>query len=171
MTTKYFKTTGIKHYHIDKETYCKMIDVVKLVHHEYFETEDKNVRDMLDRMEMRLSKNAFILPENILHPVPEGYVPGRYAIGFYDDAGVWHFYKCSENHDPVYTRKPCDAKMFLSYREAQTVADFLDEDVSILDFEENLSEEERWLRDLNMPFPYDADLGNEESVPVKIVSK
>ena len=44
MTTKFIETQGIELTKINGESYCKMIDVLKLIHHEYFETEDKETQ-------------------------------------------------------------------------------------------------------------------------------
>ena len=171
MTTRYMNTTGIPLYKNDGTTYCKMIDVVKLIQHEMSETEDKRILDLLDRMEMRVCRNDFILP-GIKKPeaLPSNDVPGRYAVGYYDKAGVWHFYMKSVNGKAIYSTKPCLAKLFVNCREASACADFVDEDASVLDWEANMSEEDRWKRELRMPFPYDADEGLENTIPVQIVT-
>ena len=171
MTTKYMNTTGILLYKIEGETYCKMIDVIKLIHHEYYETDNKEIHDMLDRMEMRVAKNDFILPTaEKPQKIYEKKFPKRYAVGFYDKEGKWHFYVTTNNEKAIYSEKPCEAKMYETYRDASACADFLDEDADVLDFEANMPEEDRWLRELNMPMPYDADEGNEKSIPVEVVT-
>lgn len=175
MTTRYMKTTGIPLYKHGDDTYCKMIDVLNLIHHEYFETQDEKIRDILDRMEMRLCKNDFLLPD-VEKPMPIGaeqkprQMPGRYAVGK-EENGKWTFYMGScENSNALFTQQPCKAFLYKTYRDASACADFLDEDGEwlVLDWSENLSEEQRWQRDLFMPFPYDADEGNIDSIPVLI---
>ena len=171
MTTKYMETTGIPLYRVNGDTFCKMIDVVKLIHHEFFETDNKEVKDILDRMEMRLTKNDFLLASAKKPQIlQKKEFPKRYAVGFYDKEGKWHFYVDTIEGQTIYSTKPCKAKLYETYRSASAVADFVDEDASVLDWEANMSEEDRWQRELNMPFPYDADDGNEESIPVEIVT-
>ena len=170
MTTKYLNTTGVMLYKIEGETYCKMMDIVKMIQHEISETNDKNVKDILDRMEMRLTKNDFLLKDAIKPQViRKKSFPGRYAVGYYDTEGTYHFYKGTVNNEDIFTTKPCKAKLFTTYRDASACSDFLDEDTMVLDWEANMTEEERWQRELNMPFPYDADEGFEHSVPVEVV--
>ena len=169
MTTTYIETKGLPLYKVNGEVYCKMIDVIKLIHHEYFETENKDFQKILDRMEMRVAKNDFILKDAIKPTViQEKKSHGRYAVGYYDNIGDWHFFQNMYKDHAIYTTKPCRAKLYEAYRDASACADFLDEDVSVLDFEENMSEEDRWQRELEMPMPYDWDEGNYESIPVQI---
>ena len=171
MTTKYMNTTGIQLYKIEGETYCKMIDVVKLIHHECYETDNKEIRDMLDRMEARVVKNDFLLPTaEKPKTIYEKKFPKRYAVGYSDEKDTWHFYVATNNGKDIFSEKPCEAKMYATYRDASACADFLDKDADVLDFEVNMPEEDRWLRELNMPMPYDADEGNENSIPVEIVT-
>lgn len=169
MTTTFLNTKGVPLYKVNGETYCRMIDVIKLIHHEIYETEDKDIRRVLDRMEMRIAKNDFILKDAVK---PTELVKkkqhGRYAVGYYDNLGEWHFFQNMYKDHAIYTRKPCQAKLYEAYRDASACADFLDEDVSVLDFEENMTEEDRWQRELEMPMPFDWDEGNEESIPVTI---
>ena len=180
MTTKYLKTTGINLYTINGQTYCKMMDVLKMIQHELFETDSVAMRDVLDRMEARLVKNDFILPDRkepvklTVPDMPEDAkeeVPGRYAVGRQKEDG-WEFIAGNVGEVPLMTRKPCTAQLFAAYRDASAYADFLDEDGwQVLDWEENMTEENRWLRDLRMPFPYDMDEGMENALPVKIAGK
>ena len=168
LNAKYLKTTGIPLMKSDGDTYCKLIDVVKLIHHEMSETRNKELTAVLSRMEMRVCKNNFLLPDSYKEKSTD--VPGRYAVGGCDKNNVYFFYVKSVDGKPVYTRRPCDAKLFVNCRDASACADFLDEEVSVLDWEENMTEEDRWRRQLYMPFPYDADDGFEDSIPVRIVT-
>lgn len=169
MTTKFMNTKGIPLFKVDGETYCKMIDVIRMIHHEYFETESKELKTVLDRMEMRVAKNSFLHKDAVQPKVlSEEERIGRYAVGYYDENGTWHFYVKTENDESVYSTKPCKAKLFYTYRDASACADFVDEDADVLDFEENMTEEQRWQRELTLP--YDADEGNEKSIPVEVVT-
>lgn len=163
MTTKYFKTTGIELFKLNGDNYCRMIDVLKLIQHEILETDDKSVKDLLDRMQMRVTKNAFICPpKNEVEGTPRRYAVGRCKNDRYE------FYVDSKNGEPFFTGKPCIAKLYMNYRDARACADFLDGDWDVLDWEANMTEEERWVRWLRIP--YDADEGNENAIPVEIVT-
>lgn len=177
MTTKYMKTNGINLYKMNGEAYCKLIDVCKLISHElseneYFGAKDETISDMLDRMQMRVTKNDFILKDakkpidlNANEKEEEEEVPGRYAVGRKKD-NEWEFIAGNIGEVPLMTRKPHVAQLFKAYRDASAYADFLDEDGwVVLDWEENMTEEDRWVRELRMPFPYDLDDGFENSVP------
>ena len=171
MTTTFMKTTGIPLYKYEGEVYCKMIDVIKLIHHEFYENEDKSIRRILDRMEMRIAKNDFLLKDAEKPTVLQNKtVPGRYAVGYCDENNTWHFYSKTENDQTIFSVRPCEAKLYVNCRDAFACADFLEEKADVLDFEANMSEEDRWLRELRIPFPYDADEGNEKAIPVEIVT-
>lgn len=166
MTTTFMNTTAIPLYKFNGDSYCKMIDVIKLIHHEFYENNNKDFRRILDRMEMRVCKNGFILPHTKSQNVT---FPGRYAVGYTDESETWHFFKESIDGKTIYTVRPCEAKLYKNYRDASACADFVDESADVLDWEDNLTEEERWQRELLMPFPYDADDGNENAIPVEVV--
>ena len=175
MTTNFIKTTGIPLYKFAGETYCKMIDVLKLIHHEEYELFNDErydkLKDIFDRIEMRLTKNDFLLPDaEKPKEIQRSDCPCRYGVGYYDKEGNWHFFVATNNGKDIFSSKPCEAKMYLNYRDAQACSDFLEEDTMVLDFEASMSEEDRWLRELRMPMPYDADEGNENSVPVEVVT-
>lgn len=178
MTTKFIETNPIDLYKIGDDRYVKMMDVLKMIHHEFFETESKEFRTILDRMEMRLTKNDFSFPkakkpiEIKAEPPKEEKLdyPGRYAIGR-EVNGEWIFYVDTKDGETTFSNKPCRAKLYKSYRSACAVADFIDDNHwDILDWIDNMSEEERWIRDLRMPCPFDDDEGNEESIPVQVVT-
>lgn len=182
MTAKYLKTTGMNLYKLNGDSYCKMMDVVKLIEHEMLENEfhgadDKAVKDLLDRMEMRVVKNSFVLddakkPTDIggEEPEPEN-IPGRYAVGREKPDG-WEFIAGNVGEVPLMTRKPCAAQLFVAYRDASAYVDFLEEDGwQVLDWEDNMTEEDRWLRELRTPFPYDLDDGFEDALPVVVKGK
>lgn len=167
MTTKFLSTQGIELFKFGETTYCRMIDVLKLIHHECMETESKEFRTILDRMEMRVAKNNLITKTDKVY---NRTMPCRYAVGYYNENGDWFFYKETQNGKDVYTQRPCEAKLYENYRDASACADFVSEDASVLDWEANMSEEDRWRRELNMPMPFDADDGNENAIPVEIVT-
>ena len=165
MTTKYIETQGIELKKIDGDTYCRMIDALKLIHHEYFETENKEFQNILDRMEMRVVKNdLFHAPKGKI----EG-VPPRYAVGR-EKNGEWMFYVDSKDEKPMYSDRPCMAKRYVNYRDASACADFLDGEWHVLDMEYSMTEEERWVRELRMPMPFDADDGNENAIPIEVLT-
>lgn len=180
MTITFMKTTGIPLYTFNGQNYCNLVDVVKLIHHEAAETDDKSLRRILDRMEMRVSKNAFILPDRKapadFHP---DQMPGRYAVAICDRSEKYSFITETSAAGVKFSSDPKKAKLYVNYRDAAACADFTRADyadpeedcqVEVIDCELLLSEEDRWLRDLLMPFPYDADEGNEESVPVVLTN-
>ena len=165
MTTKYMETTGIPLHKFNGETYCRMIDVMKLIHHEYFETDNKELQNVLDRMEMRVAKNDFYhAPKDKI----EG-IPARYAVGK-ENGKDWLFFVDSKDEKPMFSDRPCLAKRYVNYRDASACADFLDGEWDVLDLEASMTEEERWVRELRMPMPFDADDGNEKAIPVEIVT-
>ena len=170
MTTRFMNTTGIPLYKFNGETYCKLIDVVKLIHHESYEADNELFQRILDRMEMRITKNDFLLPD-VKKPekLQQDKFPGRYAVGRERD-GKWVYYAESKDDKILFTDRPCMAQMYTTYRDASACADFIDgEDWAVLDFYDSMSEEDRWQRELRLPFPYDADEGNENSIPVQVV--
>jgi hypothetical protein len=168
MTTRYLTTNPIELTKIEDTDYCKMIDVVKLIHHEYFETDNEEFRKILDRMEARVCKNAFL---NMPKSIEIDGVPPRYAVGHEDAEDVWTFFAGSEDGEPEFEDRICKAARFVNYRDARACADFLDGDWDVLDLEEILTEEERWVRELRMPMPYDADEGNWDAIPVAGVKR
>ena len=169
MTTKFMNTKGIQLFKVNGEVYCKMIDVIRLIHHEFFETQNKETKEVLDRMEMRVAKNDFILPTAEKPMViSEKKQHNRYGVGYYDKNGEYSFYVGTVEGKDIYSNKPCKAKLFEKYRDASAVADFLDEDACVLDFEGIRSEEERWQRDLVIP--HDADEGNIDSIPIEAIT-
>ena len=151
--------------------YCKSVDVHKLIHHEMMETDNPAVLAVLRRMESRLVLGEIYDPDKTLRNYSTK-VPGRYAVGYKDGNG-WHFYAGARNdHSPVTTDRPCEAKLYDAYRGASACADFIDDDHDwqVLDWYENLTEEERWRRTITMPFPYDLDEGCEDSTILTIVN-
>ena len=168
MTTKFMETRGIPLYRYNGETYCRMIDVMKVIHHEFFETDDKNIQDMLDRMQMRVAKNDLLGNEKP-KVLADKKMPTRYAVGK-ETNGKWLYYVESKDGKPTYSDCPCMAKQYVNYRDASACADFLDGKWDVLDMEKAMTEEERWLRDLLMPMPFDADDGNECAIPIEVIT-
>ena len=168
MTTKFIKTRGIPLYKYNGETYCRMIDVMKVIHHEYFETRNEEMHEMLDRMEMRVAKNDLLGNEKP-EVLATNEMPTRYAVGKEEKDG-WVFYVDSKNDTPLFSDKPCMAKQFVNHRDASACADFLDVEWNVIDMEQAMSEENRWLRELLMPMPFDSDDGNETAIPIEVIS-
>lgn len=177
MTTKYMNTTGITLHKFDGEAYCAMIDVIKLIHHEMLETNNKQFLDILDRMEARVARNAFIADHIVTSSTTKTpSIPGRYAVSLLSKDSDSLFYAQGENNTVRWTSKPCEAKLYVNYRDASAAADFLAEfkgegkpDPIVADFESLMSEESRWIRALKIPFPYDADEGFENSIPIELI--
>ena len=93
-----------------------------------------------------------------------------YAVGKEKD-GHWTFYSDSKDDKVYFTDRPCKAKLYTTYRDASACADFIDGDGwDVIDFYDSMTEEERWQRELYLPFPYDADEGFENSIPVTVVT-
>ena len=80
------------------------------------------------------------------------------------------FFVKNKDGKDMFSDRPCMAKRYVNYRDARACADFLDGEWDVLDMYANMSEEERWVRELRMPFPYDADEGNENAIPVEVVT-
>lgn len=180
MTSKYWDTTGIDLYRIGETTLCNIMDVIKLIQHEIFEASTPEVLDVLDRIEARVAKNDFI-SQDAKEPVrldgvklPEKEqeeIPGRYAVGRENKDG-WEFIAGTNGDIPLLTRNPGIVQLFVAYRDASAYVDFLDEEGwRVIDWENAMTEEKRWIRDLRTPFPYDLDDGLENAIPVKAVKK
>ena len=165
MTTRFMDTNAIELLKIKDKHYCDVVDVLKVIHHECYETDDKDILRILDRMEARICKNAFINPPK---SKPVKGIPGRYAVGK-EHNGEWMFFVDSKDEKPLFSDRPCMAKLYVNYRDADACADFLDGEWDVLDMESAMTEEERWVRELRMPMPFDADEGNEKAIPVEVV--
>ena len=177
MTTRYLKTKGIHLYKHNDELYCKAVDVINLIHHELFEHkyyEKLDIDHILDRIEARIMKNALVMPDaepatDITEQIAEPECPGRYGVGK-EENGNWIFYSGSKANYPQFTDRPCEAKLYVNYRDAFACADFIDGEWDVLDFYDNWTEEQRHVRDMTLPFPYDADDGNYQAIPIQIVT-
>ena len=76
-------------------------------------------------------------------------VPGRYAVGrkYDEDHDYWMFYADMKNGKPVFSNRPCMAKLYLSYKEAEASRDFLDDgDWDVVDLYDFLPPDQRLVR-------------------------
>ena len=92
-------------------------------------------------------------------------VPSRYAVGrLYDkEKGYWMFFVSSENEKPVFTNRPCMAKKYQSYKQAEACRDFLDDgDWDVVDMWESLSNDEKLIRGIFGETDWDD--GNEKAI-------
>lgn len=154
-------TNAIRLYRFEGESYCKMIDVLRMLHHEMNEATTDDTRSALSRMRLRVSRNELIDPNKGTHR-DNTCIPGRYAVGYPYGVG-YQFYTGKHDNDAVFSGNRSDARMFVTYREASATADFLDTDncCVVLDMHEFMSEADRFRRE--MLIPYDADEGSENA--------
>lgn len=146
---------------INGETYCAMIDVLRMIHHEMKETDSKEVRSVLDRMRFRLIKNDLVDPHKGSR-CDNTRIPGRYAVGYPDTFGFRYYMTDKKDGTPVFTSQYNLAKLYVSYKEAEAASDFMDVDgCRVLDMNEFLTEGDRFRRSLYAPC--DADAGNEDA--------
>ena len=148
---------------INGSTYCKMIDVLRMIHHEMEETEDESLLRVLSRMKMRLIRND-IISTTIGKSTDNDRIPGRYAVIRKPKSGEFCQYFVRKAHDgtPVFHTHPDKAKMYITYRDAETAAEFMDEECAVMDMHSLLTEADRFRRALYIP--YDADDGNENAI-------
>ena len=153
---------AIRLYKFEGETYCKMIDVLRMIHHEFNETDSQSVRSVLSRMKFRLVRNDLCDPRKGAHH-DNTCIPGRYAVAWKDGISFMYYAGKKEDDKSIFVRDYEQAKMYVTYREASAVADFLDShDCSVLDMHDFMSEADRFRRALYIP--YNADEGNENAI-------
>lgn len=153
---------AINLYRFSGESYCKAMDILRMIHHEMDEADCDKTRSVLSRMRMRLVRNEMLDPnKGALRD--NTCIPGRYAVAYQFGIG-YRFYSGKQGDGkPVFIGDPGNAKLFVTYREASAVADFTDEhDCVVLDMHNFLSEADRFRR--AMLIPYDADEGNSEAI-------
>lgn len=164
-TTK--STPAVPLFKISGETYCKMIDILRMIHHEESEASDRKVQTVLSRMKIRLIRNDLVDPHAGSRN-DNTTVPGRYAVGYPDGISYRYFKASDREGSQVFTRHSDQAKLYVSFRDASAARDFMDDDrCVVLDMYEFMSESDRFRRSLYVP--YDADDGNEDSVRPELV--
>ena len=92
-------------------------------------------------------------------------VCGRYAVARkYDtENDYWMFFVNSEDEKPTFSNRPCMAKLYNSYKEAEACADFMDDSGwEVVDMFEYLSPEQRMCRCILGETSWDD--GNENAV-------
>lgn len=155
--------TALPLYEIRGETYCKMMDVLRMIHHESEEATDPSVRYVLSRMKFRLVRNALIDP-NKGAINDNTCIPGRYAVGYANKAMIYEFFtgQHDDNGQPIFVSDYTKAKLYVTYRDASAAADFMDGyDCCVLDMYDSLPEHVRFRRSLLVS--YDADEGSENA--------
>ena len=95
---------------------------------------------------------------------------GRYAVGRRLLDGAWMFLSGVKKDHPRFTVLPCMAKRYVTWREANAALDFIDVpgEWHVLDWFDNLNAQQRLDRAIFAPV--DADEGNEDSIPIKVVT-
>ena len=154
---------AIRLYRFEGESYCKMIDILRMLHHEMDEAGSDETRSVISRMRFRVSRNELINPAKGTHR-DNTCIPGRYAVA-YPHGPSYRYYTGDQGDDvPPFTNDLRKARMYVTFREASAVADFLDADHAcvVLDMHDFMSEADRFRRE--MLIPYDADEGNESAV-------
>ena len=91
-------------------------------------------------------------------------IPPRYAVGK-EEGDHFLFYVESQDGKSIFSNKPCMAKMYKRYKEAEACADFADDEPCVvIDMFDAMSKDERLRRGL---FAEDEDdEGNEKAVPL-----
>ena len=153
---------ALRLYRFEGESYCKALDVLRMIHHEMDETDSQDVRTVLSRMQFRTMRNELIDP-NKGSLRDNTCIPGRYAVA----VNCYPFYQfyTGEQKDgkPVLVDDDRKAKLYVTYRDASAAADFMDGyDSCVVDMHDLMSEADRFRRELLIP--YDADEGNENAV-------
>lgn len=153
-------------YKFEGETYCKMMDVLRMIHHEMSETDSDTVRSVLSRMKFRLVRNDLLSVSNGGHN-DNTRIPGRYAVAYPYGIG-YRYYAGQEDEKILYTDDALQAKLYVTFRDASAAADFTSgHDCVVLDLFDFMNEGDRFRRALYAP--YDADEGNEKAVRPKPV--
>lgn len=149
-------------YRFEGESYCKALDVLRMIHHEMDETDSQDVRAVLSRMRYRTMRNELIDPAKGVC-CDNTCIPGRYAVAWPNGIGYRFYAGRNDDKQSVFTNDFDKAKLYVTYREASAAADFMDDhECCVLDMHGFLSEADRFRRELLIP--YDADEGNEDAV-------
>lgn len=162
---------GMDLYHINGIRYCQMIDVLQMLDHARKVTTSIEVHDIIDRMKYHVMYNDLCKPSGRYmgytvretRPSHRIHVPGRYALGYYDENG-WKFYAGTVEGQTMYTARPCEAYLYENYRDAEAARDFIGADLTVLDWVKNMSSEDLLTR--SMYAEADADKGNKNSLGV-----
>ena len=153
--------TALRLYKYEGETYCKMTDVLRMIHHEMCETSADSVRAVLSRMRFRLIRNDLISTTKG-SANDNTCIPGRYAVAWLNGISYHYYTGNQDGTKPSFSTDSRNAKLYVAYRDASAAADFLDgHDFRVLDMHDFMSEGDRFRRELYIP--YDADEGNENA--------
>lgn len=152
---------ALRLYRFEGESYCKMMDVLRMIHHEMDEADTSETCSVLSRMRFRVCRNELMNPAKGAHR-DNTCIPGRYAVGYPYGIGYRYYAGKQEDDASIFTDNLKEAKMYVTFREASAVADFLDDrECIVLDLHEFMSEADRFRRE--MLIPYDADEGSEKA--------
>lgn len=154
-------TNALRLYKFEGETFCKMTDVLRMIHHEASETNDGTVLNVLSRMKFRLIRND-LFSTSVGSRNDNTRIPGRYAVARPQGIG-YSFYAGQDGSRLLQTDDLLQAKLYVTFRDASAAADFLSgTDWCVLDVFDSMSEGDRFRRALYAP--YDADEGNKQAV-------
>ena len=162
----------IKTYHIGKEVVVRLDDVLELARIEGKKFREGTERGYIskteeEKMSAYLALNRFraqlmtgelcvandfdehkrILEEHRDRKPVE--IPGRYAVGrkYDEENDYWMFFVESKDGKPTFTNRPCMAKLYKRYKDAEACADFMDEDGwEVCDMWEMMSPDDRLFR-------------------------
>ena len=154
---------------INGSNYCKMLDVLRMIHHEMEETDDPVMLRVLSRMKMRLVQND-IISTVFGKSTDNDSIPGRYAVVRKPKHGEFYqYFVCvAKDGTQVFHTHPDKAKMYVTYKSAEAAAEFMDDECYVMDMHEFLTEADRFRRALYIP--YDADDGNENAIVPGFIS-
>lgn len=158
--------TAIRLYMFEGETYCKMIDVLRMIHHEQSETDNDSIRAVLSRMKFRLTRNDILNPNNGGRN-DNTRIPGRYVVGYRSGIG-YRYYAGQDKDQTLFTNDWTGAKLYVTFRDASAAADFIDtHECCVLDMFDFMNEGDRFRRALYVP--YNADEGNAMAIQPDII--
>lgn len=147
---------GIHTYQFENDQYVKLDDVLKIASEMKLRIATSTDKDFKKRPEkersaalLALVKMQFRLVgmDDEQDEMPS--IPARYAVGkCYDEEKGYHmFYVGTEDSKPIFTNRPCKAKGYKRRRDAEAVADFLDDgDWEVFDMWDSMSEEQKTMR-------------------------
>lgn len=147
---------GIHTYQFENDTYVKLDDVLKLASEMKLRIAMKKDKDYKKRNEKECSSALLALVKLQLRLVGEDdeqdempQIPSRYAVGkcYNEEKGYHMFYVGDEDGKPIFTNRPCKAKGYKRRKQAEAVADFLDDgDWEVFDMWDYMTDEQQTIR-------------------------
>ena len=154
----------------ENEQYVRLDDVLKIASEMKLRIATKKDKDYKNRPEkecsaalLALVKMQFRLVgmDDEKEEMPE--LPKRYAVGrcYDEEKDYYMFYVGDDDGKPIFTNRPCKAKGYTRRREAEAVADFLDDgDWEVYDMWDAMTKEQQTIRQTFCE-PERDDEGNE----------